>query len=140
MCSVSIVSFYYLSSSLSSGLGTHCSTFLSRIHPLSMPWERSCDGFWLKVALYRCSISMVSFYYVSVSVISANSSLRSIQSQRSVSVVPRFPRSVLAFQFSLFPVYRSRISFYVSGTDTLSLFQVLHPLFVFNLVSVATSQ
>jgi hypothetical protein len=83
--------FYYLSSSLSSGLATHCS-FLSRIHPLSMPWERSCDGFWLKVGLCRCSVSMVS----------ANSSLRSIQFQRSVSVVPRFPRSVSACQFPCF--------------------------------------
>jgi hypothetical protein len=111
MCFVSIVSFYYLSSSLSSGLGTHCSTFLSRIHPLSMPWERSCDGFWLRVALYRCSVSMVSFYYVSV--ISANSSPRSIHFQRSVSVVPQFPRSVSASQFSLFPVLSlSHLLFY----------------------------
>ena len=108
MCSFSIVSFCYLSSSLSSGLGPHCS-FLSWIHPLSMPWERSCDGFWLKVALYRCSISMVSFYYVSVSVISANSSPRSIHFQRSVSVVPQFPRSVSASQFPCFQFYRSRI-------------------------------
>jgi hypothetical protein len=140
MCSVSIVSFYYLSSSLSSGLGTHCSTFLSRIHPLSMPWERSCDGFWLRVALYRCSVSMVSF----VSVISANSSPRSIHFQRSVSVVPQFPRSVSASQFPCFQFYRSRI--YSVFQRSRSTFPVPIPCclrfqsFVYHLVSVATSQ
>ena len=139
MCSFSIVSFCYLSSSLSSGLGPHCS-FLSRIHPLSMPWERSCDGFWLKVALYRCSVSMVSFYYVSVSVISANSSSRSIHFQRSVSVVPQFPRSVSAFQSSVFQFYHSRIcysTFSVPIPCRLHLQPFVYSLFP--LVSVATS-
>ena len=139
MCSVSIVFFYYLSSSLSSGLGTHCST-LSRIHPLSMPWERSCDGFWLKVALYRCSISMVSFYYVSVSVISANSSPRSIHFQRSVSVVSQFPRSVSAFQSSVFQFYHSRIcysTFSVPIPCRLHFQSFVYSLFP--LVSVTTS-
>jgi hypothetical protein len=138
MCSVSIVSFYYLSSSLSSGLGTHCSTFLSRIHPLSMPWERSCDGFGLKVALYRCSVSMVSFYYVSVSVISANSSSRSIHFQRSVSVVPQFPRSVSASQFPCFQFYRSRIySILQRSRPTFSRFR--YPVVFISSTSYTTS-
>ena len=95
MCSFSIVSFYYLSSSLSSGLGTHCS-FLSRVHPLSMPWERSCDGFWLKVGLCMCSVSIVSFYYLSLSLIRLSSSRQLFSAFDSVSA---FSISLPCFQF-----------------------------------------
>ena len=115
MCSVSIVSFYYLSSSLSSGLGTHCS-FLSWIHPLSMPWERSCDGFWLKVGLCTCSVSIVSFCYLYLS-------LRLSYSRQLFSAfVPRFPRSVSAFCFR-----RSSISAF----DSVSAFSISLPCFQF---------
>ena len=133
MCFVSIVSFYYLSSSLSSGLGPHCS-FLSWIHPLSMPWEWSCDGFWLKVGLCRCSVSMVSFYDVSVSLISANSFLHSIQFPRSVSVVPD-----LSVQYQrCFHCHCFRfvaLAFILQRSRSCRL-----RFFVFHLVSVATSQ
>ena len=87
--------FYYLSSSLSSGLATHCS-FLSRIHPLSMPWERSCDGFWLKVGLCMCSVSIVSFYYLSLSLIRLSSSRQLFSAFDSVSA---FSISLPCFQF-----------------------------------------
>src|SRR5271170_1234881 len=80
---------------------------------------------------YECVPSRLStFSYFSLSLTSLSYSRqlfsRSIQFQRSVSVVPRFPRSVSVSQFSLFPVYRSRLhstafSFYASDSDTLSL-------------------
>jgi hypothetical protein len=101
MCSVSIVSSYYLSSSLSSGLGTHCS-FLSRIHPLSMPWERSCDGFWSKVGLCMCSVSIVSFYYLHLFLIRLRYSRQLFSAFDSVSAFS----IIVSVSFS---VYRSRI-------------------------------
>ena len=139
MCPFSIVSFYYLSSSLSSGLGTHCS-FLSRIHPLSMPWERSCDGFWLKIGLCMCSVSIVSFYYLSLSLIGlsltpANTSLRSIQFPRSVSVFLVFGLSLSHLLFYLVLVLRFRFRYPVVFVSSPS-----YTTSLYHLVSVATSQ
>jgi hypothetical protein len=136
MCSFSIVSFYYLSSSLSSGLGTHCS-FLSRIHPLSMPWERSCDGFWLKVGLCMCSVSIVSFYYLSP--FSLPSSRQLFSAFDSVSAFCFRRSSISAFRIRLASIVI--VSSYLSRFYYSTAFSFLSPsFFVFHLVSVATSQ
>ena len=62
-----------------------------------------------------CSFSIVSFYYlhlflIRLSLTPANSSLRSIQLQRSVSVIPRSPRSVSVFL--VFGLSLSHLLFY----------------------------
>jgi hypothetical protein len=106
--------FYYLSSSLSSGPGTHCS-FLSRIHPLSMPWERSCDAFWLKVGLCRCSVSMVPFYYVSRQLFSAFDSVSAF----SISL-PCFQFIALASILPRSHSCRLRFLSFVSSSSTSS--------------------
>ena len=93
--------------------------FISLAYPFR---EGSCDGFWLKhwsmhVSRLDCLLLLSLLFLIRLSLPHANSSLRSIQSQRSVSVIPRFPRSVSASQFP-FKFYRSRI--YSSTTFSFS--------------------
>jgi len=113
MCSISIVSFYYLSSSLSSGLGAHCSTFLSRIHPLSMPWERSCDGFWLKVAYTGAPSRWFPFI-----------------------MSPSFPPTLLSVRFTFSVLFPSFLSFRVQYQRFSPCFQFYHSRICYSMFSV----
>jgi len=85
--------------------------FISLAYPFG---EGSCDGFWLKhwtMHVFRldCLLLLSLLFLIRLSLPHANSFLRSIQSQRSVSVIPRFPRSVSVFLVSSLPLLASII-------------------------------